>query len=150
MVYTWYIPTKYLFGVPDVRPSSRPQHIPTLAPRSGRWCLRLDFQPAFEAHPARPALSGSTAHSACLQPASPVTLPTAPQPARTAPPVVESLSFLHHAPSPDAHRVFARRTGRPQRPAAVGRAGLFRFRKERRFLIINKKILNQVNCNGNT
>jgi hypothetical protein len=31
---------------------------------------------------------------------SPATLPTVPQPARTAPSVVESLSFLHHAPSP--------------------------------------------------
>ena len=65
-----------------------------------------------------------------MQPASPVTLPTVPQPAWTAPSVVESLSFLHRAPSPDARRVLARRTGRPQRPAAVGRAGPFRFRKE--------------------
>jgi hypothetical protein len=32
--------------------------------------------------------------------------------------------------SPDARRVLARRTGRPQRPAALGRAGPFRFRKE--------------------
>jgi hypothetical protein len=88
------------------------------------------FQPAFEAHPARPAHSTDhSADSACL-PAFPVTLPTVPQPARTAPPVVESLSFLHRAPSPDARRVLARRTGRPQRPAAVGRAGPFRFRKE--------------------
>ena len=56
-----------------------------------------------------------------FQPASPVTLPTVPQPARTAPPVVKSLSFLYRAPSPDARRVL---TGRP----AVGRAGPFRFR----------------------
>ena len=32
------------------------------------------------------------------------------QPARTAPPVVESLSFLHRAPSPDARRVLVRHT----------------------------------------
>ena len=32
--------------------------------------------------------------------------------------------------SPDARRVLARRTGLPQRPAAVRRAGPFRFRKE--------------------
>ncbi len=52
-------------------------------------------------------------------PASPVTLPTVQQPARTAPPVVESLSFLHsRALSEDAHRVLARRIGRPQRAAA--------------------------------
>ncbi len=88
------------------------------------------FQPAFEAHPARPALSTDHSADSAWLPASPVTLPTVPQPAQTAPPVVESLSFLHRAPSPDACRVLARRTGRPQRPAAVGRAGPFRFRKE--------------------
>jgi hypothetical protein len=68
-------------------------------------------------------LARTLEHVLCMQPASPVTLPTAQQPARTAPSVVESLSFLHRAPSPDACRVLARRTGRPQRPAAVGRAG---------------------------
>jgi hypothetical protein len=52
--------------------------------------------------------------------------PTVPQPpARTAPTVVESLSFLHRAPLPDSRRVLARRrTGQPRPPAAgaVGRA----------------------------
>ncbi len=96
---------------PRIRPSPRPQHIPILAPWSSRLCLGRHCQPAFEAHPARSALStthSAESDSACL-PASPVTLPTEPQPARTAPPVVESLSFLHRAPSPDARRVLARR-----------------------------------------
>jgi hypothetical protein len=65
-------------------------------------------------------LARTLEHVLCMQPASPVTLPTVPRPARTAPPVFESLPFLHRAPSPDARRVLARRTGRPHRPAAVG------------------------------
>jgi hypothetical protein len=72
-------------------------------------------------------LARTLEHVLCMQPASQVTLPTVQHPARTAPSVVESLSFLHRAPSPDALRlrVLARRTGRQQRPAAVGRAGQF-------------------------
>jgi hypothetical protein len=52
---------------PRIRLSPSPQHIPILAPRSGQWCLRQHFQPAFEAHPARLALSTAhSAYSACL------------------------------------------------------------------------------------
>ncbi len=107
-----------------IRPSPCPQHILILAPRSGRWCVRRNFS-LLAKHTGTPPRAGphsqaqlimrrSAASDSACRPASPVTLPTVPQPARTAPSVVESLSFLR---TRDARRVLARRRAHP------GRAG---------------------------
>jgi hypothetical protein len=101
------------------------QHIPILAPRSCWWCLRLHFQPAFEAHPARPARSTAhSADSACLPPAFPGPCQQCRSVACSDCATCRRIPVIL-APRPvTGRRVLVQRTGRPQQLAAVGRAVL--------------------------
>jgi hypothetical protein len=112
---------------PRIRPSPRPQHIPILAPRSGWWCLRRHFSLLSKHTPPGPhsqLIIMLTARACCLS----------SDPAKSAAACSDCASrrripVILATPSPDARRVLARRTRRPQRPAAAGRP--IRFRKER-------------------